>query len=161
MIGLLAVTTIKTPSVDWFAIAPEIALFSAALVIVLGRSWIRHDPRVHEASLFTAIAGGINAYWITFVDPASAFDLSLNIRMVIMAMLGGPGTIFGPVLGAFVLSAVYEVLANWLSTAAALLFGVVIVLSAMFMPRGIADLIKGTWRLGPAYLLQNIRQHRL
>ena len=35
------------PSIDWFAIAPEIALFGAALVIVLLRSLVRHDPRVH------------------------------------------------------------------------------------------------------------------
>ena len=64
------------------------------------------------SALFTAIAGGINAYWITFIDPASAFDLTLNVRMVIMAMFGGPGTVFGPVVGAFVLSAVYELLAS-------------------------------------------------
>ena len=50
-------TPIPAPSIDWFAIAPEIALFAAALVIVLGRSLIRHDPRVHDASLLTAIAG--------------------------------------------------------------------------------------------------------
>ena len=56
MIG--AVTTpIPHPPIDWFAIAPPIALFAAAIIIVLGRSLIRHDPRVHEASLLTAIAG--------------------------------------------------------------------------------------------------------
>jgi branched-chain amino acid transport system permease protein len=113
------------------------------------------------SALFTAIAGGINAYWITFIDPASAFDLTLNVRMVIMAMFGGPGTVFGPVLGAFVLSAVYELLANWISTAAALLFGLVIVLSVIFMPRGLADLIAGIRRQGAGYVLQNIRLHRL
>jgi NADH-quinone oxidoreductase subunit N len=57
VIALLAVTAIKTPAIDWFAIAPEIALFAAALVIVLGRSLIRQDPRVHDASLLTAIVG--------------------------------------------------------------------------------------------------------
>jgi branched-chain amino acid transport system permease protein len=113
------------------------------------------------SSLFTAIAGGINAYWITFIEPASAFDLTLNVRMVIMAMLGGPGTVFGPVLGAFILSAVYELLASWISTAAALLFGVVIVLLIIFTPRGLADLIVGFRRQGPAYLMQNVRHHRL
>jgi branched-chain amino acid transport system permease protein len=113
------------------------------------------------SALFTAIAGGIHAYWITFIDPASAFDLTLNVRMVIMAMFGGPGTVFGPVIGAFVLSAVYEVLASHISTAAALLFGLVIVLSVIFMPRGIADVIGGIWRDGPRYLLRNIREHRL
>jgi branched-chain amino acid transport system permease protein len=113
------------------------------------------------SALFTAIAGGINAYWITFIDPASAFDLTLNVRMVIMAMFGGPGTVFGPVIGAFLLSAIYEILASWISTAAALLFGIVIVLLVIFMPRGLADLIAGTRRQGPTYLLQNIRLHRL
>ena len=49
------------------------------------------------SALFTALAGGIHAYWITFIDPASAFDLTLNVQMVIMAVFGGPGTVFGPV----------------------------------------------------------------
>ena len=113
------------------------------------------------AALFTSIAGGIYAYWITFIDPASAFDPTLNVRMVIMAMFGGPGTVLGPVAGALLLSAVYEVLANWISTAAALLFGLVIVLSVIFMPRGLFALIRGIRRHGLGYLLQNIRQHRL
>ncbi len=56
MIGAGA-TPIAHPPVDFFAIAPEIALFGAAIVIVLGRSLIRHDPRVNDASLLTAIAG--------------------------------------------------------------------------------------------------------
>lgn len=113
------------------------------------------------SALFTSIAGGIYAYWITFIDPAGAFDPTLNVRMVIMAMFGGPGTVLGPVAGALVLSAIYELLANWISTAAALLFGLVIVLSVIFMPRGLADLFAGLRRSGPGYLLQNIRQHRL
>jgi branched-chain amino acid transport system permease protein len=113
------------------------------------------------SALFTSIAGGIHAYFITFVDPASAFDSTLNVRMVIMTVFGGPGTVLGPVAGAFVLSAVYELLANWISTAAALLFGVVIVVSVIFMPRGIADLAAGIRRQGLSYLLHNIRRYRL
>ncbi len=115
------------------------------------------------SALFTAIAGGINAYWITFIEPASAFDLTLNVRMVIMAMLGGPGTVFGPVLGAFILSAVYEILASIprISTSAALLFGLVIVLLIVFTPRGLADLFVGLRREGPGYLMRNVRLHRL
>ena len=92
------------------------------------------------SAFFTSIAGGIHAYWITFVDPAGAFDLTLNVRMVIMAMFGGPGTIYGPLIGAFTLSAVYDILASSISTAAALLFGLVIVLAVIFMPRGLWDL---------------------
>ena len=57
MIATAPPPTIPSVHVDWFAVAPVIALFAAALIIVLGRALIRHDPHVHEASLFTAIAG--------------------------------------------------------------------------------------------------------
>lgn len=113
------------------------------------------------SAFFTAIAGGIHAYWITFIDPASAFDPTLNVRMVIMAVFGGPGTVLGPVVGSFILTGVYEVLASSLSTAAALIFGLVIVLVVIFMPRGLWNLALGIRRVGWRYLLQNIQMHRL
>jgi branched-chain amino acid transport system permease protein len=113
------------------------------------------------SAVFTAIAGGIHAYWITFIDPASAFDLTLNVQMVIMAVFGGPGTIFGPVIGAFILSVIYEYLSSSISTAAALLFGIVIVLAVVFMPKGIMDAGRGIRRAGLRYFLQNIRANGL
>jgi branched-chain amino acid transport system permease protein len=113
------------------------------------------------SAFFTSIAGGIHAYWITFVDPAGSFDLTLNVRMIIMAMFGGPGTVYGPLIGAFTLSAVYDILASSISTAAALLFGIVIVLAVIFMPRGLWDLAGGFRREGVRYFLQNIRANRL
>jgi branched-chain amino acid transport system permease protein len=113
------------------------------------------------AALFTSIAGGIYAYWITFIDPASAFDPTLNLRMVIMAMFGGPGTVLGPVIGSFILSVIYEYLASSISTAAALIFGVVIVLAVVFMPKGLIDLGGGLRKFGWRYLLQNIRRNSL
>ena len=111
------------------------------------------------SALFTALAGGIHAYWITFIDPASAFDLTLNVQMVIMAVFGGPGTVVGPVIGAFILSGIYEYLASNISTAAALLFGIVIVLAVVFMPKGIVDVGRGIRKDGLRYFLQNIRAH--
>ncbi|SEQ24511.1 amino acid/amide ABC transporter membrane protein 2, HAAT family [Faunimonas pinastri] len=113
------------------------------------------------SALFTAVAGSIHAYWISFIDPASAFDPTLNVRMVIMAVFGGPGTVFGPLVGSFILSAIYEYLASSISTAAALLFGIVIVLAVIFMPRGLANMIGGVRARGPRYFLQNIRENRL
>jgi branched-chain amino acid transport system permease protein len=111
------------------------------------------------SAVFTAIAGGIHAYWITFIDPHSAFDLTLNVQMVIMAVFGGPGTVVGPVIGAFILSGIYEYLASNISTAAALLFGIVIVLAVVFMPKGIVDVGRGIRKSGLGYFLQNIRAH--
>ena len=113
------------------------------------------------AAFFTAIAGGIHAYWITFVDPGGSFDTTLDVRMVIMTMFGGPGTVFGPVVGAFILSAIYEVLANGISTAAALFFGIVILLAVIFLPKGLIDLGGGFRTQGWRYFLANVRQARL
>jgi branched-chain amino acid transport system permease protein len=113
------------------------------------------------AAFFSAIAGGIHAYWITFVDPGSAFDPSLNVRMVIMTLFGGPGTVFGPVIGALILSAVSEVLASQASSVAALFYGFVIVLAVIFMPRGLIDLVQGMRGTGLRYFGNNMRRYRL
>ena len=114
------------------------------------------------SALFSALAGGIHAYWITFLDPASAFDITLNVKMIIMAVFGGPGTVFGPVVGAFMLSAISEVLANEISTLA----------EPVLRPgdrrrRGAS--CRAAWSmsarrfrtLGWRYFAQNIRAHRL
>jgi branched-chain amino acid transport system permease protein len=113
------------------------------------------------SGLFSALAGGIYAYWITFIDPASAFDISLNVKMIIMAVFGGPGTILGPVLGAFLLSAISEVLSSEVTTLAGLFFGLVVVAAVVLMPRGLADVFNQFHKTGWRYFLNNIRTHRV
>ena len=112
-------------------------------------------------SIFAAIAGGIHAYWITYLDPSSAFDITLNVKMIIMAVFGGPGTIFGPVLGAFVLSAISEILASKVTSLASIFFGLVIVAAIVFMPRGFADLVQRFRQQGWRYFQENIKAHRV
>jgi branched-chain amino acid transport system permease protein len=112
-------------------------------------------------SVFAALAGGIHAYWITYLDPSSAFDITLNVKMIIMAVFGGPGTIFGPVLGAFVLSAISEILAIKITNLASIFFGLVIVAAIVFMPRGFADLVQRFRQLGWRYFQENIRANRV
>lgn len=113
------------------------------------------------SGFFAALAGGIHAYWITFLDPDSAFDIGLNVKMIIMAVFGGPGSIFGPVLGAFVLSAISEVLASEITTVAGLFFGVVVVVAVLLMPRGLADLFRHFGAQRWHYFANTIRSHRL
>jgi branched-chain amino acid transport system permease protein len=113
------------------------------------------------SAVFTALAGGIYAYYITFIDPAGAFDISLNVKMIIMAVFGGPGSVLGPVVGAFILSTISEVLATKLTSVASMFFGVVIVIAVVFMPRGIADLVRNGRRAGWRYFIENVRTHRL
>ena len=112
-------------------------------------------------SVFAAGAGGIHAYWITYLDPGSAFDVALNVKMIIMAVFGGPGTIFGPVLGAFVLSAISEILAAKVTSLASIFFGIVIIAAIVFMPRGFADLVRRFRQSGWRYFQENIRTYRV
>ncbi|VTU29438.1 branched-chain amino acid ABC transporter permease [Variovorax sp. PBL-E5] len=113
------------------------------------------------SGLFSALAGGIHAYWITFLDPASAFDITLNVQMIIMAVFGGPGTVFGPIVGAFSLSAISEILSSKVTSIAGLFFGVVIVAAVVLMPRGLADMLRRAKVSGWRYFIENIRAHRL
>ncbi|CAB5513759.1 branched-chain amino acid ABC transporter permease [Achromobacter anxifer] len=113
------------------------------------------------SGVFSALAGGIHAYWITFLDPESAFDISLNVKMIIMAVFGGAGTILGPVVGAFSLSAISELLSSEITSVAGLFFGAVIVAAVVLMPRGLADLLRRFRRSGWRYFIENIRAHRL
>lgn len=113
------------------------------------------------SAAFTSLAGGIYAYYITFIDPVGVFDIGLNVKMIIMAVFGGPGSVFGPVVGAFILSAISEVLATKVTSIASMFFGIVIVIAVVFMPRGIAHLVRHMRRMGWRYFIDNVRTHRL
>jgi branched-chain amino acid transport system permease protein len=113
------------------------------------------------SGIFSALAGGIHAYWITFLDPNSAFDISLNVKMIIMAVFGGPGTVLGPIVGALSLSAISEFLSSEVTSIAGLFFGVVIVAAVVLMPRGLADMLRRLRKTGWRYFIENIRAHRL
>ncbi len=113
------------------------------------------------SGFFTSLAGGIHAYWITFLDPGSAFDIGLNVKMIIMAVFGGAGSVLGPVVGAFLLAGISEVLSTEISTVAGLFVGAVIVVAIVFMPQGLADLWRRFRKLGWHYFAENVRRHRL
>lgn len=115
------------------------------------------------SGVLSSLAGGIHAYWITFLDPESAFDIGLNVKMIIMAVFGGAGTVLGPVIGAFTLSAISEWLSSEVTSIATLFFGVVIIAAVVLMPHGLMDLARRaclgtlTWR----YLGENVRANKL
>jgi branched-chain amino acid transport system permease protein len=113
------------------------------------------------AGVFSSLAGGVHAYWVTFIDPESAFDITLNVKMIIMAVFGGAGTVLGPVVGSFLLSAVSELLSSEVTTIAGLFFGLVIIVAIVVMPRGLADIVRRLRSTGWRYFAQNIRAHRL
>ena len=60
------------------------------------------------SSFLTAMGGGLYAFKELYVDPPSVLSTGLSIKMALVAILGGVGTLFGPVVGAVVLTAIEE-----------------------------------------------------
>lgn len=90
----------------------------------------------------TALAGGLYAYWATGFDPPTVFDVGISVEMVLLTILGGSGTILGPILGAIA----FEYASAQLQTSGFTLhntvLGLAIVLVTIFLPQGILRLIQ-------------------
>ena len=86
-----------------------------------------------------AMAGGVWAYYISFVYPQFAVDPLVTIGMVLMVYLGGKGTVWGPVLGAFILVPAQQYLAYRLGASELYLVGysAVFLVIMLLLPRGI------------------------
>lgn len=89
------------------------------------------------SAVFPAVAGGIQAYKVLYIDPPSVFFVQITIAMALMSMLGGKGTVIGPIVGAVLLYTAQEL--TWVNfpTAHLVAYGLFIVLVARFMPRGL------------------------
>ena len=86
------------------------------------------------------VLGGINAYWLTYISPLDVFSVTHTIHMIIMALFGGVGTVFGPVIGAVVLSLANEILGARLLYTYLLMLGVILVVVVIFLPGGFVGL---------------------
>ncbi|MFH1906064.1 MAG: branched-chain amino acid ABC transporter permease [Chloroflexota bacterium] len=106
------------------------------------------------SAYFMAVAGGIYSYFFTYIDPMFIFDIFTGVTMVLIAILGGRGTLWGPVLGAFIM----EPLGNWVigtfggTQIHLTVFGGILLAVMLFMPQGIlpalTDIIKQRQRAG-------------
>jgi branched-chain amino acid transport system permease protein len=94
------------------------------------------------SAVFVGMAGAIYASWTHYIEPPDVFDILLAVKPLVMVLLGGIGTIFGPVLGALILLAFEELVwRNFLTIHAAAL-GLIIVLLVLFLPNGILSLLR-------------------
>jgi branched-chain amino acid transport system permease protein len=88
------------------------------------------------------LAGCLYAHYVRYINPES-FTLDISIRILIMMVVGGIGSILGSVVGALVVYVLPEAL-RFLNDYYYLVFGVVIVLLMLFLPRGLVSLLPGT-----------------
>jgi ABC-type branched-subunit amino acid transport system ATPase component/ABC-type branched-subunit amino acid transport system permease subunit len=61
------------------------------------------------SAVFIGAAGGVYAYYLTFIDPRGMFRIIVSVQIVLAALLGGRGTLWGPVLGAFIFEPLNEI----------------------------------------------------
>ncbi len=119
----------------------------------LGVSLTRYKLQAIALSAALAAMGGtLYAQKELFIDPGSTLSTSLSIKMSLVAILGGVGTLFGPVIGAAVLTAVEEgsrvIFGGTGRGTDLVVYGLLIVLFAVYQPAGIMGWITGRW-LGP------------
>jgi branched-chain amino acid transport system permease protein len=123
------------------------------------------------SAVFTALAGSYYALYVRFIDPSTVLTIDVSVQMVLICIIGGIGTVLGPVIGALVLVALSETLRSnlitdvlisigavsaesrvgaflkeHLSHAHMLIYGVLVVVVILFMPDGILGWVRQSMR---------------
>ena len=94
------------------------------------------------AGAFAGVAGGVYATYLSFIDPSS-FDLDASILLLTMVVVGGARTLWGSILGPFLLLALPQLLTlvamptTYAATVRQLLYGVLLIAFALFRPQGL------------------------
>jgi branched-chain amino acid transport system permease protein len=127
------------------------------------------------AAALTGLGGGIFAQWNVFINQDNTFPIEYNVQMILMALLGGTGTVFGPVAGAVLLQLLIQFLGGTLPISfdipfvdenarpivAQVILGVLLVAVVLFVPRGVIEFFGGRARLSLAYLRRTLRETSL
>jgi branched-chain amino acid transport system permease protein len=124
------------------------------------------------AAALTGLAGGIFSQWNVFINQENVFPIEYNVQMILMALLGGAGTLFGPAAGAVLLMLLIQFLGGSLPITlelpflpenarpifAQVILGLLLVVVVVFAPRGIIDFFGGRSRLSLAYFKRSLRE---
>lgn len=95
-----------------------------------------------SSSVFAGLAGALYSIWNTSASP-TMISAVMTINALIMTILGGIGTLIGPILGAAIMQTISQFFYTWFGARWPLVFGVIFILIVMFLPYGII----GTWRM--------------
>ncbi len=98
---------------------------------------------------FTSIMGTFYAQYFQFIDPEISFSLSLSIQLPLLSIIGGLGTVLGPILGAFLLTPIDVLLRGWLGGVFAglnlIVYGAILIVSVMYFPIGVGGWFRMKW----------------
>ena len=111
----------------------------------LGIDALREKVKVMALSGGMCAAGGtFYAQYFLYIDPAVTFGVDKSVEMLLVTMIGGAGTVYGPLIGSLLLTLVGEVTRN-LTEAQGLsliIYGCLLVVIIGFLPNGLADLLR-------------------
>ncbi|BCJ68319.1 branched-chain amino acid ABC transporter permease [Polymorphospora rubra] len=100
----------------------------------------------------TAVGGAFYTQWLLFIEAPTVYGVEISIAMVIPVLLGGVGTVWGPLLGSLALAPIQEgarALFRDRPGADLVVYGIVIAVVIVFLPRGIAGLFDRAPRTAP------------
>jgi branched-chain amino acid transport system permease protein len=147
----LLMLTVAVLGVGWLIRHSRLGL--AARVVGQDETVARHvgiDTTRAKLALFTVSAtfitltGAVMAPRWTYIDPAIAFNPVISFDVVIMALFGGAGSLFGPLLGAVPLVLLFEVLIATFPNYFSVVLGCVFVLIVYALPHGVIGLLQET-----------------
>ncbi|MCL5966393.1 MAG: branched-chain amino acid ABC transporter permease [Deltaproteobacteria bacterium] len=111
------------------------------------------------SAAIVGVAGGIYAYWLSYIDPSTVFVGTYSVKMFAMILLGGGGTVFGPMVGAFILELISEFIWSKFIAIHGMVLGLLIILIILFLPKGLFETFKGGFSFRK--LVLNLRENRL
>jgi branched-chain amino acid transport system permease protein len=128
----------------------------------LGVNTTRTKVGVFALSGFlTGLVGASYAFQQVTIFPARLFDVNFTVLMVIMVIIGGSGTVVGPVIGAAFLQFVSEYLRQHFTEAHPFILGAIVIVAVILLPQGAVSYAGSAWRNRDFSLLDNIRRYRL
>jgi branched-chain amino acid transport system permease protein len=86
------------------------------------------------SAIIAGWAGSLYAYWQSYIEPAVVFDMDIAVKGFVILLLGGPGSVFGPIVAAFALQLVSTIAWSHLLSWHLGLMGILIMMAVLFLP---------------------------
>jgi branched-chain amino acid transport system permease protein len=98
------------------------------------------------SAVIPGLLGGGYAWFLTYIEPSSAFSPRVDLQSIVMAILGGIGTLWGPLVGGILMTQISEALWAQFPQAYLMIFGGLLVALLILLPRGIAPAVAARLR---------------
>ncbi len=162
LLAAIAVAVVAVVSGSKFGFALRAIHQDENAAAALGINTTKVKVAVFALSGFLAgLVGAAYAFQQVTIYPERLFDVNITVLMVIMVVIGGSGTVLGPVIGAVSLQFVSEYLRQNFTSAHTFILGAIVILAVLVLPEGAVSFVRTSWRERRLSLLDNVRRYRL